>query len=277
MLDGRHHDKVCSDGQRCLTAHLNTSGFALATDVPVVHSGLVETGMDLKDADVVDSKYMPFMCSYLQNALGCHKVLPINFVHRESGTAEALPDGRSQFIAARGDATGAIANVHSDFADEALLIQKMRQKMDEDDDTKGGRFVLINCWRPLATVHRWPLAVCDASSVRDEEDLYSRQTPENNNEVSNCFPERAMEGKHRWYYFPFMSPEEVILFKQWDEDTLIRSRSASDSQLRGVANQALHSAFDVAALPEAPARSSVEARFACIWKPPQKCSVNSRL
>jgi len=271
MLDGRCSGKVCdSHGLHTL---LDTAGFALVTDAAVLSSGVVSTGEELQDASVVSSRYMSFLQLYFQQALRCDKVVPINFVHRRSGTDKALPDNFSQNVPAYGGTTGAIANVHADFTDDALLVKLMRTMVDDDDETKGGRFVLVNCWRPLATAHRWPLAVCDASSVEVDTDLYARPTPENNNSVSNSFPESALEGKHEWYYFPSMSVEELLVFKQWDEDTQMRQHNpaVADYKLRGVARQTLHSAFDIAASPEAPARRSLEARFACIWKP-KPCS-----
>merc|ERR1712066_1091645 len=239
-------------------------------DAPVVSSGLVQKGEDLQDSDVVDASYMNFHCEYFRRALGCYKVVPINHVHRKSGTDTALPTGFNQFVPKeKGGTTGAIANVHADYSDNALLVEKFRQVVADDDETRGGRFTLVNVWRPLTTVHRWPLAVCDATSVNDDEDLYARATPENNNVVANCYPERAVEGKHKWYYWPAQTPEEMIVFKQWDEDTSMRQESAAldDAKLRGVARQTLHSAIDLPAPPDAPVRWSLEARFACIWKP----------
>lgn len=273
ILDGRRHGKA-SDAS-VLTSQLDTAGFCLATDAPVIGSGLVKTGLDLQDPGLVEATYMNYLQGYLQKALGCDEVIPINFVHRTSGTEMAIPSGGSQFIPAKGDTTGAIANVHADFTEDSLLLKMLRQRMSNDEKTNGGRFTVVNCWRPLATVHRWPLAVCDAASVIDEEELYPRQTPENNNAVSNCFPERAAEGKHQWYYFPDMSPEEMIVFKQWDEDTSMKRvrLGLADWKLRGVARQTLHSSFNLEAPPGAPARRSLETRFACIWKPQPECRI----
>lgn len=273
MLNGRLHGKVSDVGG--LPTHLDSAGFCLVSDAPVLSSGLVENATDLQDPTLVDEKYMPSLQSYLQRATGCHTVLSINHVHRKSGTSTALPDGFTQNVPKRGDTTGAISNVHADYTSDALLVQLMRKWVDEDPITKGGRFVLVNCWRPLTIVHRWPLAVCDATSVKDDEDLYCRETPENNNTVANSFPENAVTGKHKWHYFPEMSPEEMIVFKQWDEDMSMQRKApgVADYKLRGVACQTLHSAFDLPAPPEAPARWSLEARFCCIWQP----QVSSRL
>jgi len=268
VLDGRCSGKTCDAGG--LAEQLDSAGFSLVTDAPVVSSGLVQKGEDLQDSDVVDASYMDFHCEYFQRALGCHKVVAIGHVHRKSGTETALPTGLTQFVPReKGCITGAIANVHADYSEEATLVQKFRQVIEDDDETRGGRFTLVNCWRPLTTVHRWPLAVCDATSVNDEEDLYARATPENNNTVANAFPERAVDGTHKWYFWPAQTPEEMIVFKQWDEDSSLRQESTSvdDCKLRGVARQTLHSAFDLPAPPDAPVRWSLEARFACIWKP----------
>jgi len=268
VFDGRCSGKVCTASG--LAEQLDTVGFSLVTDAPVVGSGLVQRGEDLQDPDVVDASYMDFHCAYFQRALGCHKVVPINHVHRKSGTDTALPTGFTQFVPKeKGGTTGAIANVHADYSDDALLVEKFRQVVEDDEEFKGGRFTLVNCWRPLTTVHRWPLAVCDATSVNDEEDLYAKPTPENNNVVVNSYPESAMEGKHEWYFWPSQTAEEMIVFKQWDEDTAMRRESSTvpDCKLRGVARQTLHSAFDLPAPPDAPVRWSLEARFACIWRP----------
>lgn len=266
MHDGRCSGMVCD--AKGLAAQLDSAGFSLVTDAPVMRSGLVQKGVDLQDSDVVDTSYMEFHQEYFQRSLGCHKVVPINYVHRKSGTDNALPGGLTQFVPEKGGTTGAIANVHADFTDEAPLLEKIRQMVEEDGETKGGRFALVNCWRPLTTVYRWPLAICDATTVKDE-DLYPRSAPENNNAVSNAFPERAMEGEHKWYFFPAQTTEELIVFKQWDEDTSMRRQHSAfaDCKLRGVARQTLHSAFDLPAPPDAPVRWSLEARFACIWKP----------
>merc|ERR1719262_1238917 len=108
-------------------------------------SGVVRDVEELQEPSVVDEKYMPFLESYLQRAMGCYSVLSINHVHRKSGTSNALPDGFTQNVPVRGDTTGAIANVHADYTSDALLVKLMRQRMTEDDEVNGGRFTLVNC------------------------------------------------------------------------------------------------------------------------------------
>merc|ERR1712039_1157588 len=99
-------------------------------------------------------------------------------------------------------------------------------------------------------------AVCDARSVEND-DLYSRYTPGNDNYVYNSLPSG---GRHQWFFFPDMTTDEMLVFKSWDEGT--------DLQLGkpDVARQTLHSSFqDTASPADAPPRMSLELRLACFW------------
>jgi hypothetical protein len=112
------------------------------------------------------------------------------------------------------------------------------------------RYFHINLWRPIKTVEKTPLALCDASTVKAE-DL-------NDSEIRGGLgdPGRAsMYGfnlqyspRHRWYYAPRMQPDEILVFKLFDSD---RSRV----QLTG------HTAFDdPTSPPDARPRESIEVR-----------------
>jgi len=108
------------------------------------------------------------------------------------------------------------------------------------------RFAEINVWRPIRTVESTPLAVCDARSIEARD-------------VVACdlvYPHRVGETyaftynpHHRWFYFPQMTPDEVLLLKCYD--------SAEDGRARFTA----HTAFDDPSSPsDAPARESIEVR-----------------
>jgi hypothetical protein len=108
----------------------------------------------------------------------------------------------------------------------------------------------MNLWRPIRTVYRTPLAVCDASTVL-ESDL-------NDSEVRGGLddPHRpplfgfnlSYNPRHRWYYAPRMQPTEILAFKLFDSDP-------ARVQWTG------HTAFDdPTAAPDAPPRESIEIR-----------------
>merc|ERR1712087_215712 len=68
VLDGRCSGKVCRASD--LAEQLDTAGFSLVIDAPVISSGLVEKGEDLQDSAVVDASYMDFYCDYFRRASG---------------------------------------------------------------------------------------------------------------------------------------------------------------------------------------------------------------
>lgn len=116
------------------------------------------------------------------------------------------------------------------------------------------RFAVINVWRPIrGPVQEAPLAVCDAQTIvlRDfvATDLkYHDRTGEVYSVIFNPH--------HRWFYFPHMQRDEVLLLKCYD--------SATDGRARFTA----HSAFDdPTSPPDAPARESVETRTLVFFAP----------
>jgi hypothetical protein len=112
------------------------------------------------------------------------------------------------------------------------------------------RVVLMNFWRPITTVYRTPLALCDASTVLAD-DL-------NDSEIRGGLddPKRAplygfnlsYNPAHRWYYVHQMRPDEMLAFKLYDSDP-------SRPQWTG------HTAFtDPESALDAPPRQSMEVR-----------------
>ena len=113
------------------------------------------------------------------------------------------------------------------------------------------RFAIINLWRPLATVERLPLALCDARSIAFEDMVPS----------DLVYPDKVGETyaftwnpKHQWYWFPRLRPDEALLLKIYD--------SREDGTTRFTA----HTAFeDPTGAPEAPPRRSIELRALVFW------------
>ncbi|MES2625963.1 MAG: CmcJ/NvfI family oxidoreductase [Pseudomonadota bacterium] len=121
---------------------------------------------------------------------------------------------------------------------------------DEADYWLQKRVVLMNFWRPLSTVYRTPLALCDASTVKAD-DMYPSEI---RGGLDN--PDRpplwgfnlSYNPDHRWYYVDHMRPDEVLAFKLYDSDS-------SQPQWTG------HTAFELPNTPaDAPPRESIEIR-----------------
>ena len=131
-----------------------------------------------------------------------------------------------------------------------------------------GRFSIINVWRNIrkTPVMVRPLALCDARSVTPE-DLVVFEIHYQDRIGENYF---AKHSKHqRWFYYPQMTRDEVLLIKQWDSDgTFAKSRGelADGSSQLAPCTFSFHSAFDeTTGSSDAPDRWSVEVRCIVIY------------
>ncbi|MGI9271212.1 MAG: CmcJ/NvfI family oxidoreductase [Woeseiaceae bacterium] len=109
------------------------------------------------------------------------------------------------------------------------------------------RFAVINVWRSIAgTILDHPLVLCDSTTVKSD-DLVSveRRAEERVGELQVALYDAAQ----RWYYFPEMRMDEVLLFKTFDSETDGRTQFT------------IHSSFkDPSASDNAPPRESIETR-----------------
>lgn len=91
---------------------------------------------------------------------------------------------------------------------------------DEAERLLAGRHMLINVWRPLRTVARTPLALCDASTV-SRDDLFPSEVVGGLGDARR----RSLHGfnlawnpAHRWTWLPDMAPDEAFVFRLYDSD-----------------------------------------------------------
>ena len=138
--------------------------------------------------------------------------------------------------------------VHNDYTARSGP-KRLRDHFDQDeaDVLLRRRFAIVNVWRSTrGTVRTAPIALCDASSVVPG-DLVSvkREARDRIGEIQQAVYNPA----HRWYYFPEMQPDEVLLIKTYD------------SAIDGRARFTLHTSFeDPTAAVDAEARESLETR-----------------
>ncbi|MGF6441196.1 hypothetical protein QF002_002005 [Paraburkholderia youngii] len=110
-----------------------------------------------------------------------------------------------------------------------------------------GRVAIVNLWRPIGwPVETSPLALCDARSIALNDLVPSDLIYPDKVGETYAF---VFDPHHRWYYFPLMTPDEVLLLKIYD--------SAGDD----VARLTAHTAFDdPSSRPDARPRRSIELR-----------------
>jgi hypothetical protein len=190
------------------------------------------------DPEEIQRVYYPEVTDLVKRLIGAEKVIVFGDIARSDDPKTV--DGRRPSYGAHvdyGDVT--VRN----FAEEFLGKEEAGHWLQR-------RYVLMNLWRPIKPVYKTPLALCDASTVV-ESDL-------NDSEVRGGLmdPNRAplygfnlsFNPHHRWYYAPLMQPDEVLAFKLFDSEH-------KRVQWTG------HTAFDdPTAVPETPARESIEVR-----------------
>lgn len=209
---------------------LATSGFELVTRPSAVRN--------FWDDDEVALVYYPEIETLVKDLTGAEKVLVLGHVARSD--REGTKDGGQPSYSAHldyGDFTT------REFATNVLGAEDAGRWLQR-------RYLFMNLWRPIATVHRTPLALCDPRSL-GEGDLHGSEVRGGLND-----PNRpplygfnvSYNPAQRWYYAPQMRPDEIWAFKIHDSDP---------ARVGGVP----HSAFiDPTAGPDAPPRESIEIR-----------------
>ena len=140
------------------------------------------------------------------------------------------------------------ATIHNDY-DDASGRRRLRDFFPQEAEVLAkNRFAIINVWRSMAgVVSNFPLALCDASSV-SEEDLVS--VPRVSKDRVGTVQIATFNPSHRWCYYPHMRMNEALLFKVYD--------SASDGRARFTP----HTSFEDPRVKDATSagRQSIESR-----------------
>ncbi|KAJ9197001.1 hypothetical protein DTO166G4_2598 [Paecilomyces variotii] len=161
---------------------------------------------DCSNEDLVAALLIPETETLVQKLTGATKT--IVFAHRIRCKATDT--------AKRGDSRAPAYIVHSDFTVPGALHHlevNVKDQAEREQLTKG-RFCIINVWRPLKTITRDPLTVCDWTSVDPETDWMVNRLifPHGRNEFGSV----VYNDKHKWFYLSHQEPSEPLVFKQFD-------------------------------------------------------------
>jgi hypothetical protein len=204
---------------------LDREGFALVRNRTAV--------LNFYNEEEVRAVYYPEVERLVKEATGATKVVVFAHDVRSPVHAKAGVKGVRE----------PVAPVHNDYTIKSGP-EHVRELMDADEaeERLKHRFAEINVWRPIkGPVQSTPLAVCDSRSIA-QNDLVPTDLK---HEVYMV----RFSPRHRWFYFPKMGTNEVLLIKGFD--------SMEDGRARFTA----HAAFEDPTVPaSAPARESIEAR-----------------
>lgn len=219
---------------------LDVEGFAFAEQETRV--------TDFWDDAQLETVYTPEVEKLIAEHCGASEV--VVFDHTRRSTVAEQRDRRL----ARDPAAAA----HTDYTD-ASARQRLRDVFTDPAEAEARLkrpFAIINAWRSMAgPIEQWPLALCDARSI-DDALLHTVERKDNTRKEPSFEYSRPSETRHasydaghRWFYFPRMARNEVILLKNYD------------TRGDGIARYALHSAIeDPTSPPDAAPRESIESR-----------------
>lgn len=137
-----------------------------------------------------------------------------------------------------------------------------------DEELRKGRLAVINFWRPLSRepLQRNPLAVLDATSIGDDDIVLCRHPAKGENysflkyyRLPVPFINTLIRPNptHKWFIYPNMTRDEVLVFKNYDSMGLMPKNGTG-----------MHSSFNDPHTPaDAPPRESIEVRVVCYWYP----------
>jgi hypothetical protein len=220
---------------------LDTQGFVLAKQPSRV--------TNFKDNTEVDAVYFAEVERIVKALTGADLVAPLGYVLRTSGTtsSETQPPA---------------SEVHVDMTtDRAVRLAAAMYEKSFPGRAGFSRFIASSLWRPFSQPPQdWPLAVCDGTSVGDDEGVPNvmvrlAELPDPENIPAHCEDEDKLPAasvfhfnpKHRWWYFPDMTRDEVMLVKFHDSDHSKAWRTP-------------HTSFRDPRVQNAPPRESIEFR-----------------
>ncbi len=207
-------------------------------------------GIELNPA--LDARYLEELTQFLAQLTGASSVMMIGGAKQRF--SKALPEKLSALVNAK-----PARFPHADNTDKSSLglVQMIGSAVPDFDLKQYSRWALYNIWRCVSPAPQdCPLTLCDArsSTPADEITISTAQDTLDMGVYRHATTGFLYNPEHRWYYFPDMTSDEVIVFKTHDSDKSRPSRVA-------------HTAFDnVLCPPDAPARISVEARALALFK-----------
>jgi hypothetical protein len=218
-----------ANGRDLGATDLDREGFRL-----VSHASAVQ---DLYDEDALHRVYYPEIETLIAGLSGATRVVVFDHTLRHGSEDEQEKRHLRE----------PVRIVHNDYTDWSGPQRVRDLYPDEADRLLARRMAIIQAWRPIVgPLQRDPLAICDARSLGPDDLIAAERRHEDRiGEIYHV----AHRATQRWYYFPEMTREEVLILKCFD--------SLCDGRARFTA----HGSFeDPNSPPNAPPRESIEIR-----------------
>lgn len=165
---------------------------------------------DWENEEAVRSKFYPEIVEFLKRETGAKRILVFDHTIRTAANqAKKLTQETNTSQRAP------VMLVHCDYTAESGPLRVQQLLPDEADELLKSRCAFINVWKPLNVVEERPLAMCDVESAPPD-DFFKLYLRYRDRTGENYVMRHA--DRHKWYYFPQMTPDKVILLKTYDSD-----------------------------------------------------------
>lgn len=194
------------------------------------------TRVDFFDDNVVRKTYYPEVEALVQAETGASRVMAFDYTRRTSDR-----DGRDgRFMRT------AVYRVHNDYT-ELSGPQRVRARLSsEAEDLLTHRFAILHVWRSICgIIEMCPLAVADTRSISSKDFVTIKRASPLAHYAD--FYGLSYSPTHRWCWFPEMTSDEVLIFKNYDSDP-------------AYARWTFHAAFDAPHGSDAKPRESIEVK-----------------
>jgi len=212
------------------------------------HTKVLLTTDDLGDVDKISKEYYPEMENWLKEVTGAPRAFVYHHTTRISTSKYSLNNFDKDKDSKKVPHQPALMAAHLDLSSfqAGHVLHKNFPK--ETEALLHGRVMLVNAWRSIKPVYKHPFGVADASTV-PHQDLVLRHMrifKDINQSLSLKY-----SAKHKWHYKFAQQPEDVLIFKQFDN--------------YGKARACPHTAFDDKEYEDAAPRESIELRALLMW------------
>ena len=195
-----------------------------------------------EDDEAVKATFYPEVVEFLKKTTGAQRILVFDHTIRsKSNEAKKLTDQ------SKTSQRAPVMLVHCDYTAESGPLRVRQLLPDEAEELLSRRVAFFNVWKPIRhVVEERPLAMCDVTSSSPD-DFFKLYLRYQDRTGENYLMSHSTQ--HKWWYFPAMTPEHVVLLKTYE------------SEIDGRARFVGHTAFEDPTSPaNAPFRESVEIR-----------------
>ncbi|MCY4130226.1 MAG: CmcJ/NvfI family oxidoreductase [Gammaproteobacteria bacterium] len=205
---------------------------------------------DMSDQEMVKSTLYKEYADLLQDLTGCTKVKVTQHQYRNG--YGGLPEGDPRAARATPNGSeGIYGGIHSDVTPYSEPGWK--------PIVEERHFQVFNFWQstdPVIPVQVMPLSLCDMNSIESGDMIYADSWNQTKNPRRLVSYRLAFSEEQKWYYYPSMQPDELLIFKQYD--------TMEDEPNRRCV---YHGAIDLPSVPsDAPLRETIEVRLLALYE-----------